>query len=406
MWFLGVVAIALWVGVVLLVRDWSHHLPDPRPPAQAPDDQQADHPPPEPPSFSERVAAWRPGADRATAALAGAVLLTLIGIGGGRGLVWLFLPKTSDDPGHERAGQALRIRRPDGTELHVEVAGNRDGPTVVLTHGWGLNATAWVYLRRRLGDRYRLVTWDLPGLGRSTQPASKDYSLDKLAGDLGAVLDAVGDGPAVLVGHSIGGMITLTYATRHPDDTRVAGLVLAHTTHTNPLRTIQHAGLYTAIQKPVVEPLCYLMIGLAPLVWVSNALSYLNGSQHLSNYRQAFSWAGTWGQVEFVTRYVLQVWPAVYARGLLGMFRTYRVTDELGKVTVPTLVVAGDRDKICRPEASRDIQAGVPGAELVTLSPAGHVGLISSHEAFGRAVGTFLDRYLSTPARRLAETVG
>jgi hypothetical protein len=62
-------------------------------------------------------------------------------------------------------------------------------------------------------------------------------------------------------------------------------------------------------------------------------------------------------------------------------------------------------DKICTPEASRDIQAGVPGAELVTLSPAGHVGLISSHEALGRAVGTFLERCLTTPARAV-EAVG
>ena len=140
------------------------------------------------------------------------------------------------------------------------------------------------------------------------------------------------------------------------------------------------------------DALGHLMIGLAPFVWLMNAVGYLNGSQHLSMYRQAFSRAGTWGQVEFATRFVLQAWPAVYARGLLGMFRTYHVTDALAGITVPTLVVAGDRDKICKPEASQDIRAGVPHAELVTLSPAGHMGLLSSHEEFGRAARGFLDR--------------
>ena len=57
-------------------------------------------------------------------------------------------------------------------------------------------------------------------------------------------------------------------------------------------------------------------------------------------------------------------------------------------------MVAADRDKMTEPGASRDIRAGIPGAELVTLSPAGHMGLISAHDEFGRAVGGFLDRCL------------
>jgi pimeloyl-ACP methyl ester carboxylesterase len=67
-------------------------------------------------------------------------------------------------------------------------------------------------------------------------------------------------------------------------------------------------------------------------------------------------------------------------------------------------VVAGDRDKQTKPSASEEIRAGVPRAELVTLSPAGHFGLASSHEEFGRAVGGFLDRTLGgAPARAAAE---
>jgi pimeloyl-ACP methyl ester carboxylesterase len=321
----------------------------------------------------------------------------------------LLLPKSADEPRHERAGEVRTVRRPDGTELHVEVTGRPDGPTVVLTHGWGANATEWYYLGRRLAADYRVVAWDLPGLGRSKRRADNDYSLDTLAGDLKAVLDDAGGGPAVLLGHSIGGMITLTFAKLYPAElgTRVVGLVLVHTTPTNPVRTTQMAGLYTAIQKPVLEPLCYLTILAAPIVWASNVLSYLNGSLHGSNYRQVFSYAGTWGQLEFVSRYVLQVWPAVYARGMLGMFR-YDATDALGGVTVPTLVVAGDRDKVTKPEASAAIREGVPAAELTTLAPAGHMGLISEHGAFGAVVEEFLGRCFGAipPALRDRATGG
>jgi pimeloyl-ACP methyl ester carboxylesterase len=62
-------------------------------------------------------------------------------------------------------------------------------------------------------------------------------------------------------------------------------------------------------------------------------------------------------------------------------------------------VVAGDRDTQTKPSASEEIRAAVPRAELVTLSPAGHFGLASSHEAFGRAVGAFLDRVHGDAAR-------
>ena len=393
-WIWGLVAVALWVGAAFMLREGYRSLPDPAPHATAPATPDGAPPPePPPPSAGDRLAAWRPGADKPTALFAGAALLALLGVGGGRALWWLVLPRRGDDPRHERAGEARRVRRPDGTDIHVEVAGNPAGPTVVLTHGWGANATEWFYLRRQLGDRYRLVAWDLPGLGKSRSPNDKNFSLDKLADDLRAVLDEVGGGPAVLLGHSIGGMISLNYAKRYPADLggRVAGLVLVHTTHTNPVKTTQGSSVLVPLQKPVLEPLAYLMIGLSAVAYAMNALSYLNGTLHWSNFRQLFSYSATWGQVEWASKYVLQVWPATYARGTLGMFR-YHATDALGGITVPTLVVAGDWDKITKPVASEEIRAGVPAAEMTTLSPAGHMGLISHHEDFGRAVRAFLDR--------------
>jgi pimeloyl-ACP methyl ester carboxylesterase len=408
MWAFGLLAVALWAAAAALAYGWSRRLPDPPPPPPAGDARpaEADRPAP-PPTFADRLTAWRPAADLATAFLGGAAALALLGAGGGRWLALLALPRRADNPRHERAGEPARVRRPDGTELHVEVSGDPAGPTVVLTHGWGASATEWFHLRRRLGGRYRLVAWDLPGLGLSKAPASGDFSLPKLADDLRAVLDAAGGpGPAVLLGHSIGGMITLTLCQRHPDllGGRVAGLALVHTTHTNPVRTTRGRSVLLPLQRPVLEPLAYLMIGLAPVVWAMNLLSYLNGSAHLSNYRQLFSGACTRGQLEWATRYVLQVWPATYARGMLGMMRTYHATDALPGIGVPTLVVAADRDRLCEPDASRTMCERMPRAESATLSPAGHMGLISSHDEFGRAADAFLGRCLgATPATAGAE---
>jgi ABC-type spermidine/putrescine transport system permease subunit II len=121
----------------------------------------------------------------------------------------------------------------------------------VLSHGWGLNSDEWVYAVRELSSRFRLITWDEPGLGRSSRPRNRDFSLEKLANDLKAVLDASTRSPATLLGHSIGGMIILTFCRIFPEalGKEVSGLILSHTTYTNPVRTTKGAGFYTAIEK-------------------------------------------------------------------------------------------------------------------------------------------------------------
>ncbi len=80
-----------------------------------------------------------------------------------------------------KAMSQQRLRRPDGSELQIEFYGPEDGTPIVLTHGWGLNSCEWNYLKRDLANGFRLVVWDEPGLGKSTRPKPRDYSLENLA---------------------------------------------------------------------------------------------------------------------------------------------------------------------------------------------------------------------------------
>jgi pimeloyl-ACP methyl ester carboxylesterase len=283
-----------------------------------------------------------------------------------------------------------RLGRPDGSELQVECYGPEEGPPIVLTHGWGADRSEWDYLKQDLAGRFRLIVWDLPGLGRSRPPANHDYGLENLAGDLQAVLALAGERPAVLLGHSIGGMITLTFCGLLPQElsTRVAGLALVQTTYTNPVRTTRLAGLLSALERPVLVPLLGLTIGLAPLVWLMNQLSYLNGSAHLSTISSGFAGNETWAQVDHMTRLGVKAWPAVLARGMLGMLR-YDATPTLKTVPVPTLVIAGDRDPVCKPEASERLGQDIAGSQRVVLSPAKHMGLIEHRRRFAAAVSQF-----------------
>jgi pimeloyl-ACP methyl ester carboxylesterase len=215
------------------------------------------------------------------------------------------------------------------------------------------------------------------------------------------VLALAGDKPAILLGHSIGGMIILTFCRLFPAalGNRVTALVLTNTTPTNPVRTTSGAAFFTAIEKPVLVPLMYLTIALSPLVWLMNWLSYRNGSAHLMNKRSSFGGTVTWEQVEFATAFQPQASPAVLARGMLGMMR-YDAIATLPEISIPTLVIAGDKDSTTKPEASERIRAGVSKARLLTLTPAKHLGLIEHHAKYAKAVREFGEATQAPPNSR------
>lgn len=310
------------------------------------------------------------------------------------------VPEADEDPAAKRTGEVHTVRRPDGSELRVECYGPTDAPPLVWTHGWGVNSTEWFYQKRYLADRFRLIVWDEPGLGLSKKPDNNDYRLENLAADLDSVLAFAGGRPAVLIGHSIGGMITLTYCKESPGalGTRVAGLVLVHTTYTNPVRTTQMASLYTALEKPVLIPLMYLTIGLWPLIWLMNWMSYFNGSAHRSTHKLSFSGNETRGQLDFAARFMPHGRPDVLARGMLGMI-AYDTTEALARINVPTLVVVGDQDTTTTPEAGAFIVKHVPEAKLVMLTPARHMGLLEHHERFDQVVAEFAGKCQSASVK-------
>jgi pimeloyl-ACP methyl ester carboxylesterase len=211
-------------------------------------------------------------------------------------------------PGHEAAAMrsttAQTVVTPDGAAVHVDTFGPADAPPIVLIHGWGLDSTIWRYLRAKLGDRYRVLAPDLPGLGRSKEPTDGVYTLDRFADVLAATLQLTGGRPAVVIGHSIGGMTIQTFVRRFPQalGSQVAGIVLVNTTYTSPIHTTIVPWLVTALRWPLIEPMCRLQIWLNPLARVMQWLGYLNGSSHFITRISSFGSAVTREQVEHTTR--------------------------------------------------------------------------------------------------------
>jgi pimeloyl-ACP methyl ester carboxylesterase len=130
------------------------------------------------------------------------------------------------DPG---AGLTERlVELADGRRLRTVVAGDGPGPLVVFEAGMSAPAAEWVHTQRQISARARTISYDRAGYGGS-DVASDNRALEHLAGDLAALLDALGETePVVLVGHSWGGPILRTFAHQHP--ARVAGLVFVDAT--------------------------------------------------------------------------------------------------------------------------------------------------------------------------------
>jgi pimeloyl-ACP methyl ester carboxylesterase len=285
-------------------------------------------------------------------------------------------------------GDGQMIASPTGSSLYVETHGPAGTPPMIFTHGWGMDSTFWHYAKRDLSDRFRLVLWDLPGLGRSKAPAKEAIALEAFATDLATLVDVSGRQPAILVGHSIGGMTIQTLMRDNPQiQGRLAGLVLLNTTYTNPLKTMVLSGLVRALQHPVLEPAMKLTIALRPLVWLSKWQSYLSGSAHLAQ-RVGYGRFVTRSQLEHTTLLSTRNSPGAMARGDLAMFR-WDATGALAQLRIPTLVIGGDKDIVTKLEANRTIAGESGMARLEVVEGVNHMGPMERADLYNRMIGEF-----------------
>jgi pimeloyl-ACP methyl ester carboxylesterase len=293
------------------------------------------------------------------------------------------------------------IAGPDGTTLHVETYGPTHAPALILTHGWGMNSTLWWEAKLQLAERYRVVVWDLPGLGRSGFTADGRLEIERLARALKAVLDQEQGRPAVLVGHSIGGIILQEFARLHPETLgrQVKGLVLENTTHTDPVRTTALSSVLTPLEKPLLAPLMRLDKLMSPLVRLMNLQSYMSGSGHLAMRLGGFGTRPAAAQLDQAARLAAVQSPKVQAEGNLAMMR-WDATGALSGVTCPVLLFIGGRDLVTRPRAGEAIAAENPAIEAVRVDEAGHMGPIERAERYHAAIETFADRVFTEGAAR------
>jgi pimeloyl-ACP methyl ester carboxylesterase len=326
-------------------------------------------------------------------ALAGAATGVAVGLATQRAMVKR--RRRNDPEAGERFGTRRGIRPrtislSDGADAFMEEAGPPSTKGAVFVHGSALRTDLWHYQLPGLGD-HRLVFYDLRGHGVSREKGSARFSIPGLANDLVEIMDAAELEEAVVVGHSIGGMIALDLAHARGDllGTRVKGLVLANTTYRPGVETVAGGAALAHVERILRRPLD--VIGRrAPTIDKLRAVVRPSDLLFLTVAFGGFGPGAPASQVDFVYD-MLSETPSDVIFDLISSYRDYDVTEVLGDVTVPALVIGGSSDRITVPAASGYLAEHLPKAELKMFDRCGHMPMLERHREFNEVVRAFLD---------------
>jgi pimeloyl-ACP methyl ester carboxylesterase len=275
-------------------------------------------------------------------------------------------------------GRTMTIRSKDGIRLHAEVFGPEDGYPIVLSHGITCAIRVWAYQIADLANDYRVIAFDHRGHGRSAVPARRSaYSLDHLAGDLDSVLEAtLAPGErAVITGHSMGGIAITSWADRYPDRVpqRADAVALINTTTGDLLRNLQLLPVPPALADVRVRAAGTLLktFGAAPLLRAVDRPS-----------RRFVSTIAVGRHADpAIAEFIYELFISTPPAGRGGWAST--LVDALGpehigltNLTVPTLVIGSEKDRLLPMISSRHIARMAPNlASFVELS-GGHCAIV------------------------------
>jgi 3-oxoadipate enol-lactonase len=261
----------------------------------------------------------------------------------------------------------------NGVRLYYEEQGS-GAETIVLSHGLLWSGRMFDAQVRALRDRYRCITFDHRGHGRS-EITRGGYDMDTLTWDAATLIETLGAGPCHFVGLSMGGFAGMRLALRRPDLLR--SLTLIET---------------SADPEPPENAPRYRMLGMVAR-WVSmrlvadRVMPIMFGRKFLEDPAREAE------RREWRERLIGNDRVGIQ-RALRGVIERQGVHDQIDRITVPTLVMVGDQDMATPAAKAERIAGRIPGARLVTIPGAGHTSTAEEPEA----VNAELVSFLSDPA--------
>jgi 3-oxoadipate enol-lactonase len=260
----------------------------------------------------------------------------------------------------------------DAFELFYEVVG--EGPPLLLLSGLGASRLGFAPVVPALARRYRVITCDNRGTGRSGVPPGP-YSIDQMAADTAALIEHLRVGPVAVIGWSLGGTILQSLLIDHPELLTAAVLLSTLPCYSE----LQHCWLDSvlALRRMGIDPLLAATAG-APWIFTPSTLT---------NHDRAIR----------ILRGRADDPEATSDEGFEAQAAAIRLFDrraELATVTTPTLVLVGAEDVLTPPRQSIEIAQCIRHATLEVLPRGGHGMLLEYPNPTLGAINSFLERHL------------
>lgn len=245
------------------------------------------------------------------------------------------------------------------------------GDTIVLIHGFSGDKDNFVRFVRYLPKEYRVISLDMPGHGDSAKPLNATYSVEFFTESLSRAVDALNLGRFHLAGNSMGGYISILYASRNPG--RVIDLCL-----------IDNAGIFKGVPEPSDFAIA-MSQGRNPLTPDTRA-----GFEELLDYAFYKKPFMPWPVKPVLERKAVESAPFVKK-----MFKDFHrdLVDPvplLPGLHMPVLVIWGDRDRILHVSTTEVLARGLPNREIVIMKDCGHVPMLERPKETARHYTSFL----------------
>jgi pimeloyl-ACP methyl ester carboxylesterase len=249
----------------------------------------------------------------------------------------------------------------DGVKIAYRV--NDDGlsddrKSLVFIHGSGCDHTLWDNQFEALGGVFNMVGVDLPGHGRSEGSGEQD--VERYVEWVRKFIDALALRKPVIAGHSLGAAISLSFAVKYGE--RLSGIVPVGGGVTMPVNDMILDGIRND---------------------TAATLDFIAKFSVTKKNREKF--------VQSLVDGMLKVSPEIIYGDFLSCNRL-DITEEIQKITVPTLLICGEDDKMTPPALSRYMEEKIPGAELALIGDSGHFVMQENADAFNGVLKDFIQR--------------
>ena len=259
------------------------------------------------------------------------------------------------------------VRRVDGgrsVSIFYRLEGVEGAPVLMFGNSLGTDMDLWDEQVPEFAATLRVLRWDMRGHGRSGEVPGESTMAD-LAGDALLILDTLGIEKVHYCGISLGGMVGQHLAVHHPD--RIASLVLCATAC-----RIGDPELWNERIALVLGRDTTAVLDLVIPRWFTETFRH--------NHPQ---------KVEEIRQMLVDTRPLGYA-GCCAAIRDADLCPEVGRISAPTLTVAGRHDPVTPPEVVEDLARRIPGARGPVVLEAAHLVNVEARDAFNDTLGRFL----------------